>query len=188
MLNDRFVFDVTPFYFLRHGETPETEKGILQGQSDSELSPEGLRTAELAAARLASVPLSSIYSSPLKRTWQTASIVSTMTGIAVQALPGLMERNWGIYEGCPNSERPKSPDPETVEKMSDFSNRILAAMRSISGPAPILVVSHSGVFRVLARYAGLSIGDSTRVGSSQPLLIDPSKRQGAGWRISEVYG
>lgn len=187
-MNDHFVFDATPFYFLRHGETLETEAGILQGQSESELSDTGRKTAVAAAARLAAVPLRSIYASPLMRTWQTASIVSASAGIAVQPLPGLMERNWGIYEGRPTSERPKSPDPESVETMADFSNRILSAMRSISGPAPVLIVSHSGVFRVLARHAGLSIGDSTRVGSAQPLLLDPSRRQGSGWRISEVYG
>ena len=183
-----FVFGTTPFFFLRHGETPETERGILQGQSDSGLSETGRETAKAAAARLSSVPLRSIYSSPLKRTWETATIVSAAVGVEIQSVPGLMERDWGIYEGRPTIERPATPDPETVETTADFSGRILAAMHSIGGPAPVLIVSHSGVFRVLARHAGLSIGDSTRIGSSQPLLIDPSRRQGAGWRISEVNG
>ena len=187
-MNDRFVFDVTPFYFLRHGETAETEQGILQGQTDSELSPRGRQTAEAAAERLAKVTLRSIYASPLIRAWQTASIVSALAGVKVQPLPGLMERNWGIFEGRVTSERPSTPDPETVEPLAEFSSRILGAMRSISGPSPVLVVSHSGVFRVLARYAGLSIGNSTSVGSSQPLLLDPSPSQGSRWRISEVNG
>lgn len=187
-MNDSFEFGVTPFYFLRHGETPETERGILQGQSDSELTETGRETAKAAATRLASANLASIFSSPLKRTMQTASIVADVAGISIQTIPGLMERDWGIFEGRPTSERPAVQDPETVEALTDFTSRILAAMRSISGPAPVLIVSHSGVFRVLARHAGLSMGDSIRVGSAQPLLLDPSKRQGAGWRISEVNG
>jgi len=187
-VNDSFVFGVTPFYFLRHGETPETEKGILQGQSESELSATGRKTAEAAAARLATVSLHSIYASPLKRTMQTAAIVSAATGVAVQTLPGLMERYWGIYEGQPNDERPASPDPETVETLADFSNRVLSAMRSISGQTPVLVVSHSGVFRVLARHAGLSMDDSTSIGSAQPLRLDPAQDQDLAWRISEVGG
>ena len=185
-MNDRFVFDVTPFYFLRHGETAETEKGILQGQIDSELSPQGRRTAEAAAERLSAVTLRSIYASPLIRAWQTASIVSALKGIQVRPLPGLMERNWGIYEGRVTGDRPSTLDPETVEPLVEFSNRILDAMHSISGPSPVLIVSHSGVFRVLARHAGLSIDDTTSVGSSQPLLLDPSRARGGSWRISEV--
>lgn len=187
-MNDRFVFDKNSFFFLRHGETPETQNGILQGQSESELSEQGRQTAQVAAVRLAKVALRSIYASPLKRAWETAAIVSASTGVPVQPLPGLMERSWGIYEGRPNSERPMTPDPETVEPLAEFSNRILGAMRSISGPSPVLIVSHSGVFRVLARHAGLLIDDSTSVGSSQPLLLDPSQSQGCSWRISEVYG
>ena len=187
-MNDRFVFDENPFFFLRHGETPETQKGILQGQSESELSDRGRQTAQDAAERLAKVALRSIYASPLKRALETAAIVSASTGVPVQPLPGLMERHWGVYEGRPNNERPTSQDPETVEAMADFSARILDAMRSISGPSPVLIVSHSGVFRVLARHAGLSIDDSISVGSSQPLLLDPSKARGKSGRISEVNG
>ena len=185
-MNDSFVFEVTPFYFLRHGETPETEKGILQGQSDSGLSAKGRKTAEDAAARLAKVGLRSIYASPLMRAWQTASIISAVTGVPVQTLPGLMERDWGVFQGRPIRERPSTADPETVETMADFTRRIFSAMRSISGPSPILIVSHSGVFRVLARHAGVSMDLSTRVRNAQPFLFDPSGRQGAGWRISEV--
>lgn len=185
-VNDRFVFDVTPFYFLRHGETPESQSGILQGQTETELNAMGRKAAEKAAAHLVGITLRSIYASPLKRAWQTASILSTLTGVPAHSLPGLMERHWGIYEGRPKSERPATPNPETVETMEDFSNRILDIMRSISGPAPFLIIAHSGVFRVLARHAGLYIDASTNVGNAQLLLLDPSGGTGSGWRISEV--
>lgn len=188
-MSDSFIFGETPFYFLRHGETLENERGIVQGQTETELTAKGRKTAEQAGARLIDRPLRSIYASPLKRVWRTASIVSALTGVSpIHPVPGLMERNWGIYEGRPKSERPTSSDHPSVETMEAFSARILAAMHSISGPAPLLVVAHSGVFRVLGRHAGLRIDSSTSVGSGHLLLFEPSPDSARTWRISEVSG
>jgi broad specificity phosphatase PhoE len=72
--------------------------------------------------------------------------------------------------------------------MEAFSGRVLAAMRSISGPAPLLVVAHSGVFRVLGRHAGLRIDSSTSISSGHLLLFEPSPDSARTWRISEVSG
>ena len=183
---ENFRFDETPFYFLRHGETPQSQSGILQGQSETELNAMGRKTAENAAARLAGITLHAIHASPLRRAWQTASILSALTGVPAYPLPGLMERSWGIYEGRPKSERPTTQDPETVETMEAFSERILDALRSLSGPAPFLVIAHSGVFRVLAAHAGLPIDASISIDNAKLLLLDPSRGKGSRWHISEV--
>jgi len=187
-MDESFIFGTTPFYFLRHGETQESRSGITQGQMETELNDTGRKTAEQIAARLAGVHLRSICASPLKRAWRTATIISLLTGVPLHPVPGLVERNWGVYEGRPKSERPTSPNSPTVETMESFSSRILDAMRSIAGPAPLLVVAHSGVFRVLARHAGLSIDTSTGIDSEQLLLFDPPRGSGSGWRISEIHG
>ena len=181
-----FEFGVTPFYFLRHGETYESEEGILQGQSESELSARGRGTAVLAAETLSSVPLGSIYASSLKRAMMTASIVSLFTGVPVIALPGLMERHWGIYEGQPKASRPPVPNPRGVETMEDFGHRVLAAMGSIAGPSPVLVVAHSGVFRVLCGLAGLPTDSGVSVANGQVLKLQPSSVAGRAWHISVV--
>lgn len=185
-MSDSFAFDLTPFYFLRHGETRESHSGILQGQTDTELNAMGRRAAEQAAISLVDAGLRSIYASPLKRAWQTAMIVSILTGAPVRPVAGLMERNWGIYEGRAKVERPTSEDPPTVEKMAAFSGRILDAMRSLSGPLPLLIVAHSGVFRVLARHAGQSMDRSISINSAHPVLFDTRHESARGWRISEI--
>ena len=185
-MSDGFIFDVTPFYFLRHGETSESKKGILQGQTETELNGKGRWTAEQAGERLIGTNLRSIYASPLKRAWQTAYIVSVLTGVPTLPAPGLVERKWGVFEGRPKSERPKAVDPPTVETMGAFEGRVLSTMRSISGPIPLLVVAHSGVFRVLARHAGLSIDNSTTVESGHLFLFEPPGVERNRWRISEV--
>ncbi len=181
-----FEFGVTPFYFLRHGETDANLNGILQGQDETLLNAKGRRSAESAAHRLAQREVGSIYASPLKRTRKTASIVSVLTGAPVTFLPGLMERHWGIYQGKPKRERPSDRNPEGVESMEEFSARILEAMRSITGPTPVLVVSHSGVFRVLGEYAGIPMEMSITVGSSHLLLLSPPDEHRRKWRIAEV--
>ncbi|NNG03767.1 MAG: histidine phosphatase family protein [Inquilinus sp.] len=181
-----FEFGVTPFYFLRHGETRENEEGIVQGQNDTRLIAKGRQSAQRAGEALGGVLLRSIYASPLERAWQTATIVSILTGVPAFPMPGLMERNWGPYQGGPKDLRPAEPDPEAVESHDDFSSRVLTAMRSINGPSPVLVVAHSGVFRVLCRHAKLSENPAVSVSSGMAVKFEPPGAQRRRWHISVV--
>jgi probable phosphoglycerate mutase len=178
-----FEYGVTPFYFLRHGETHENREGILQGQNDTELNRAGHEMAEAAARTLLDVVLGSIYASPLKRAWTTALIVSRVTGVQVCSRPGLMERHWGAFEGCPKASRPATPNPETVETVEDFRDRVTMAMESISGPAPVLVVAHSGVFRAICARAGIAKDRQVRLAPGQVARFEPLTASGREWRI-----
>lgn len=183
-----FEFGVTPFYFLRHGETRESEAGIVQGQNDTRLIAKGRQSALTAAKALDGILLRSIHASPLDRTWQTASIVSVLRGVPAFPVPGLMERNWGPYQGLPKEMRPKRPDADSVESLDAFSSRVLAAMRSISGPSPVLVVAHSGVFRLLCNHTGLTDNPSVSLASGMVLKFVPPGDRGPGWHIEVVGG
>ncbi|MDJ0951952.1 MAG: histidine phosphatase family protein [Alphaproteobacteria bacterium] len=182
----RFEYGVTPFYFLRHGETYESREGILQGQNETELSTVGRRMAEDAAETVSNLSLASIYASPLKRAWSTASIVSGRLGVPVHSLPGLMERHWGSFQGTPKAERPMVPNPETVETVEDFRGRVMDAMRSISGPAPVLVVAHSGVFRAICESVGISKDGRVKVATGQVVKFEPPTASSTAWRLSTV--
>jgi len=181
-----FKFGITPFYFLRHGETYESRVGIVQGQSETQLNSTGRKMAETAAEALSNVSLGSIYSSPLKRAWRTASIVSVLIGVPVIALPGLMERHWGEFQGRPKSHRPSTCDPATVETRDAFRQRVVTAMDSIQGPLPVLVVSHSGVFRAICEAAGIPIEGRITVTSGQVLRMEPPIGDRWKWSISVV--
>ena len=182
-----FEFGITPFYFLRHGETRESRDGILQGQNETELNPIGRRMAEIAAEAMVDIRLGSIYASPLKRAWRTASIVSVLTGVSVHKVPGLMERHWGKFQGRDKKHRPTTPDPESVETLEDFHHRILEAVRSIQGPSPVLLVAHSGVFRAICTSVGIAMNDRATAPSGQVLKIEPPTPSRRNWRISAVY-
>ena len=181
-----FEFGVTPFYFLRHGETFQSEEGILQGQSETYLTAQGRRTAERAAESLSNVHLGSIYASPLKRTMMTATIVGMFNRAPVFPLPGLAERRWGHYEGKPKDLRPPIVSPRGVETMEDFEQRILDALQSIAGPSPVLVVAHSGVFRIICGFAGLPMDSAVSVASGQVLKLEPTAQADRAWRIQAV--
>jgi len=185
-LSDSFTFGLTSFYFLRHGETSESKRGILQGQTETELDDVGLKSAAQAGERLAGARICSIYASPLKRAWQTAAILSDLIDAPLYPAPGLMERNWGVYEGHPKTERPPERSPPGVEPLDAFSRRVLDTMGSISGPTPLLIVAHSGVFRVLAEHAGLPVSAGASIGNMQLLLFEPPDGSRRDWTISQV--
>ena len=173
MSHQGFEFGVMPFYFLRHGETHESRTGIVQGQNETELNPSGRKMAEDAAKALENVSLASIYASPLKRAWRTASIVSVLTGVPVFEHPGLMERHWGKFQGFRKALRPAHRNPDTAETMEDFRHRVVQALESIPGPSPVLVVAHSGVFRALCEGVGIAVGRRVTVLSGQVLRMEP---------------
>ena len=186
MADSGFEFGITPFYFLRHGETRESRDGILQGQNETELTPAGLQMAKSAAAALSRLDLGSIYASPLKRAWRTASVVSGVTGVPLHPVEGLMERHWGVFQGRPKADRPSTPNPETAETLEEFRHRVVGAMNSIRGPSPVLVVAHSGVYRVICDIIGSAPERGASVNSGEVLMLEPPTLSGEAWGISVV--
>lgn len=87
------------FYIIRHGQTDLNLKGIVQGQGiDSPLNEHGFAQAQAFYEAYQDVPFDKIYTSTLLRTRQTvASFIDK--GIPTEALSGLDEISWGIYEG-----------------------------------------------------------------------------------------
>ncbi|WP_142848217.1 histidine phosphatase family protein [Telmatospirillum sp. J64-1] len=160
-----------PFFFLRHGETDWNRAGLVMGLKDIPLNAEGRTQAAAAANILTEYGIASIWSSPLGRARETAEIVASRLGLAVSLIGGLAERNWGIYEGGAASARKnKDAAPEGGESAADFTRRSIAALSEVGGPAPALVVAHSGTFRALCRHMNWPHG-AEPVANAQPLLV-----------------
>lgn len=173
---------------LRHGQTGHNRDGILQGQIDAALSDLGRAQARRAGACLAALVGSTpvrVFSSPLSRCMETASL-------AVSALPGppaigpderLKELSLGRWEGM----RRDTVDAENPglrqrlrpgewlyqapggERMPAFRARLAAALDVIraAGPGPRIVVSHGLAGRVIrGLHAGLD--DSEMLGLDVP--------------------
>lgn len=141
-------------YVIRHA-APEIT-GVLSGQSDPPLSPEGRRQA----AGL-SIPVETVYSSPLRRAVETASYLTKWPII----LPDLAEISYGAWDGLSWGEIEKRW-PETAaakiaswqevtppggEDWERFSIRVPAALAQIfAGDLPAAIVAHEAVNAVIA--------------------------------------
>lgn len=93
---------VTRMFLVRHGATDANLRvpPILQGCGiDWPLNETGRKQAECLADFLVKFPVSNIYSSPLKRAAETASIVANRFGLDIATLPELTECNVGKWEG-----------------------------------------------------------------------------------------
>ncbi|NTE01211.1 histidine phosphatase family protein [Agrobacterium tumefaciens] len=92
-------------YIIRHGETELNKQGIVQGRGiNSDLNDTGRAQAEAFYQRYKDIPFDKIYTSDLKRTWQTVQKFID-SGLPWEKLSGLDELAWGVWEGQPNSEK-----------------------------------------------------------------------------------
>ena len=94
---------MTTLVLVRHATTAST--GVrLGGRTNAPLDDAGRGQAEAAAKRLADVPLKAVYTSPLPRTLETATIVAAPHRLQVRHDEGLLEVEYGDW-----TDRPLKP-------------------------------------------------------------------------------
>ena len=86
-------------YIARHGETIWNKSRLLQGSKDIELCDDGRAIAYERAKQIADVDFDIVYSSPLKRAYETACILRGDRDIPIIKDDRLREVNFGINEG-----------------------------------------------------------------------------------------
>ncbi len=157
---------------IRHGRTAwnvgEGQDPRFRGIVDLPLADEGLIQAQATARRLADVPLSAIYSSPLQRAVRTAQLIAAPHDLTVQTLTGLGSMNYGDWAGLLRSEvaerwpdlfRQWRHDPLSVqipggESVADLRDRAVTAVHEAlnrhSDGETIALISHQVVTKTLA--------------------------------------
>ncbi|MFA0753980.1 MAG: hypothetical protein IMHGJWDQ_001783 [Candidatus Fervidibacter sp.] len=157
-------------YLVRHGQTVWNEEGRLCGRSDIPLSEEGIRQACKVAERLAKLPLTAVYASPLLRARQTAEIIASFHQLPVCLEPDLREVDYGEWEGMRVVEvAERSPELEKLrweapmqftapggEPMAQFAQRVIGAVQRIVAAHPhatLCVVAHQTVNRFILCWA-----------------------------------
>jgi broad specificity phosphatase PhoE len=175
---------MTTVYLARHGESDWNVERRWQGHADRPLTERGREQAEALAARLADVDLDAIYSSDLRRAWETAEAVGRARGLEVVRLPELREVHVGSWCGLTRDEcAERFPEAfgrwqaggfgwEDGESYEEMGERILRAVRRLAGRHPdgaILVVSHGGPIRAVhAEALGVDIATHRRTGPVEP--------------------
>lgn len=94
----------TTIILIRHGETEWNVLHRFQGISDVPLNETGRKQAGFAKQGLEGTTLTAIYTSPLQRAMETASIIRGERNIPVYAEEGLKEMGVGEWEGLLVSE------------------------------------------------------------------------------------
>jgi broad specificity phosphatase PhoE len=104
-------------FLVRHGQTEWNLEGRYQGITNTKLTEEGRKQAELAAKYLSRVNFSGFYSSPIGRTIETAEVFKKILDKDYQVKENLKEMNFGKWEGL-------KFDDIIVKYGTDFNNWI----------------------------------------------------------------
>lgn len=86
-------------YITRHGQTLWNVEKRMQGWNDSPLTKLGIKQAQCLQQRLDDIQIDVIYSSPIKRAYNTAKIVRGTKSIPIITDNRLKELNMGKWEG-----------------------------------------------------------------------------------------
>ena len=163
-------------YFLRHGETTFSQSGDFCGETNAELTPEGVHMAEGFADAYRKLKWEAVYASPMKRTVATAKPFCDVTGIDMQLRDGLREGSYGEWEGKSKEfaqehytenyinwlTEPAWNAPKGGETAVDIANRSMPVIAEIRDKHPegnVLVVSHKATIRImLCSLLGIDLG------------------------------
>ena len=151
-------------FLIRHGTTEQNEQKRYCGVTDTCLSSHGLGQAQLLGRFLSEEKITSIYSSPLKRSLATADAIAQLHGTKVRALQGLSEIDFGKWEGlafdeiqirypAQISEWIESPNAFVFpggESVKDFRGRVLDSLNEIlEEDGNTVIVGHGGSLRFI---------------------------------------
>lgn len=162
---------------LRHGETPMSVAGVFSGRSDPELTAVGAEQARRAAAWLkvrqdTGEGIDAVLTSPLVRARQTAAVAAGALGLDVTVTDGLIETDFGAWEGLgfdevhrrwPVEHTAWSSDPsvptvggESMDEVSARCARLLDGLGAWDGTGAgrtVLLVSHVSPVKAVLRAA-----------------------------------
>ncbi len=156
---------MTEIILARHGETEWNVAEIFRGRIDIDLNETGIKQAALLAEYLGDLKINAIYSSPLKRALKTAEIIAGYHQLDVEITPGLIDFNYGKWQGVPHQEvkdkykelytewisrpeRVKIPAGESLDEVRERARGVVDDVIA-KDKGTIALVSHRVVNKVL---------------------------------------
>jgi len=156
---------MTEIILARHGETAWNVGEVFRGRIDIELNETGMKQAELLAEYLSEAKIDTIYSSPLKRALKTAEVIAGYHKLAVEIAPGLVDFDYGEWQGLPHhevmakykelyDEWTKNPHRVRIpsgESLNDVRERAMGVVNNIIAECrgTVVLASHRVVNKVL---------------------------------------
>lgn len=114
---------MTTLYLVRHGETIDNARQVIQGQGQGQLNDTGIAQAVKVSGELEGHHFDAIVASDLKRAIDTAEIIARPHGLTVVTTPLLRERDWGDFTGRYIPGLKGLPWPDNVESLQQLLDR-----------------------------------------------------------------
>jgi broad specificity phosphatase PhoE len=157
---------LTRLILVRHGRTEWNRVERFRGRADIELDNVGIKQAEAAAARIADWQVSAVYSSPLRRALTTAEILAYPFGLEVKPLPGIIDIDYGEWQGLSpdeaaaksdslyskwlaNPHKMKFPGGESLDMVRERATSAVDALITRHTKETVVLVSHKVVCHIL---------------------------------------
>jgi probable phosphomutase (TIGR03848 family) len=164
----------TYLLLIRHGENEYVTTHRLAGRTPGvHLNDKGRQQAAALVNYLAGQPINVIYSSPLERCMETAEPLAQARGMTAAVETGLLEVDYGGWQGGDLRELSKQPEWSQVqhypsifrfpegETLREVQARAVSAIERLRSAHPdqiVAVFSHGDVIRTsLAHYLGVPL-------------------------------
>lgn len=162
---------MTKLFLVRHGQTYFNVEHKIQGQMESDLTPDGIAQATALGKALnkSGITFSALYVSPMRRTRQTSDLCTQGLGLTPIYIDSLKEILMGDWQGLSVNDikRDYAADwnlfwyhPEkfyrpTCETYLEVRNRAAKAVERIIAEHPrqnVLVITHGALLKTLYTY------------------------------------
>ncbi len=153
-------------FLVRHGQTSLNAEGRLRGRSDAALDDTGQHEVSALARTLAGRHVTTIITSPLLRSAQTAEAIADATGAALTTAVGLTDRDFGEWAGAREADVirrwgsvDQAPGVETLAEIRRRSRTVLEAQIPALQDGNVVLVSHQAVNELLLGDLGARLLD-----------------------------
>jgi broad specificity phosphatase PhoE len=157
---------MTAIILIRHGETDWNREQVFRGRIDVALNEVGLTQARAVQESLKETEIDGIYSSPLSRAFETATIVGENRNVEVRGEEGLIDIDFGAWQGLSHQKVKEEykdvyetwlaqpdlvtfPDGESLKEVRIRSMESLEEVIKNNPGKTLALVSHRVVLKVL---------------------------------------
>lgn len=169
---------MTTILLVRHGETVDNARQIMQGQTQGDLNEKGREQARQVAERLSAEPVDAVVASDLHRAIQTAEIIAAPHNLVVKTTELLRERDWGSFTGRYIPDLRGETWPDDIESEEALLHRALAFLQYITTTYPdkrVVAVGHGIVNKaILAVYAQCPMREVQRMMNAEVRVLSTS--------------
>lgn len=171
---------MSQFLLIRHGDNNTLGKKLAGRLPNVHLNQNGQEQAYRLSTELSDLPIKAVYSSPLERAQETAEPIAQTHHLVVEALPALLEVDFGDWQGKSFTylkrlrswkhvnEHPGAFRFPNGESLAEAQTRSVEALLTLSQEHSendtLVCVTHSDIIRLaVAHFLGMPLDHFQRI-------------------------